>query len=64
MQSKKNYEKEKELKRHEMEERKKKLDARKRDIACKRKAKEMTTRLAKKARLDHKEKMMKATLKK
>ena len=45
-----------------MDERKKRLDARKRNAACKRKAKEMATKLAKKARLEHNKKMMKVAL--
>lgn len=59
VQSKKDYKKEKESARNKMEERKKKLDAQKNETACKRNAKELATRLAKKARLDRRERMMK-----
>lgn len=59
VQLKKDYKKEKESARNKMEERKKKLDAQKNETACKRNAKELATRLAKKARLDRRERMMK-----
>lgn len=42
-----------------MEERKKKLDAQKNETACKGKTKEFATQLLKKARLNHRERMMK-----
>ena len=45
-----------------MDERKKRLNTQKRNAACKRKAKEMATKLAKKARLEHNKKMMKVAL--
>ena len=56
---KKVYESGKEEARKKMEERRKELDARKKEKTCKRKAKEIATQLAKKARLDHRERMLK-----
>ena len=57
--SKQVYLAEKEKSHKEMNKRRKRLDAQKRNAVCKCKAKKMTTKLAKKARLEHNKKMMK-----
>ena len=54
--SKQVYLADKEKLRKEMDERRKRLDAQKRNAKCKRKAKEMATKLAIKARLEHNKK--------